>query len=79
MPLRRFSAAIFVLAFAAAPALADDTAAAIRKAEKLYRQGNLGKAFDELEEATTLVARQLSVQYAKTFPPAPSGWRAQSI
>ena len=85
MPRRHTSVAIYLLALAAATAFvapaarADDTAIAIGKAETHYRKGRLGKAFTQLEEAATLVARQLAARYAETFPAAPSGWTAKPV
>jgi hypothetical protein len=85
MPIRNFRTAILlvVLAAGAVPgvseAVADETTTTIRKAETLYRQGKLGKAFTRLEEAATLVGRKLAAEYAKTFPPALPGWRAEGV
>lgn len=84
MPPHPVRAVICVLALAAAPwlaaapAAADDTTEAIRRAESFYKQGKLGEAFTQLEEAATLVARRLSAEYARTFSPTPAGWRAEA-
>ena len=60
-------------------AFADNPTAAIRKVGTDYRSGKLGSAFTHAEIAATLIARRLSRSYVKTFPAAPSGWRARPI
>jgi hypothetical protein len=75
MPLRRTAAAaVSILCFAGAPALADGTTDAMRKAEALYREGQFGKAYHQLEDAAADIAHRLSALYAKTYPAAPAGW-----
>jgi len=70
---------VAVSALSTQAALADNTTTAIREAETHYRQGNLGKAFTQIEEAATLIARRVAARYAKTFPAAPSGWTAKPV
>jgi len=77
--LRIVCTAVCITVIAAATAQGDETSTAVAKAERLYRQGKLGQAFDQLETARTLIARRLSTRYAKSFPPAPSGWRAEAV
>jgi len=79
MARRSISAAIGMVVLTAGPAFGDETTDAIRKAGAHYRQGSLGKAFTQSEMAATLIARRLAALYAKTFPGAPGGWRAQPI
>jgi len=74
MTLRLSAAALCILCVSALPALADPATDAMKKAEVLYRQGKLGKAYLQLEEAATEIADKLSADYAETYPPAPKGW-----
>lgn len=84
MTIRRLAAACCLIALATplsavAPAAADETTRAIREAEKHYRQGDLGTAYTKLEDAAAGIARVLSARYARTFPGAPAGWRADPV
>lgn len=74
--LPSLSACLGLLSFAAAPALADQPIDAIKEAQRLYQQGKLGTAYVKIEDAAAAIALRQSKQYAKTFPGAPAGWRA---
>jgi len=74
---QRCSSAICILVFAASPSLGDETSDTIKKADALYNQGRLGKAYTELENAAASIARQLEGRFAKTFPAPPKGWAAR--
>jgi len=74
MTLRHCCAAICILCLAGAPALADETTDAMKKAQAFYRQGNLGKAYKQLEEAAAEIMHRLATLYAKIYPAAPQGW-----
>jgi hypothetical protein len=74
MRFRTLSAAACVLCLAVAPAFADPTTDAMTKAQAFYRQGELGKAYKQLEAAAGEIAFRLAKQYSATYPPAPKGW-----
>jgi hypothetical protein len=74
MTLRATLTVFCLLSVFAAPALADQATDAMKKAEALYRQGQLGKSYRQLEEAAAEIAYKLTGDYAKTYPPAPKGW-----
>ena len=74
MTLRHAAATIGILCLAGTPALADATTDAMTKAQVLYRQGKLGKSYNQLEEAAAAILQRLVSQYAKTYAAAPAGW-----
>jgi len=74
MTLRHASAVICIMCLAGAPALADTATDAMKKAQTHYRQGQLGKAYRQLEEAAAEIMHRLASSYAKTYPAAPTGW-----
>jgi hypothetical protein len=74
MTFRLASAVICVLCLNGAPALADAAADAMTKAQALYRQGQLGKSYTQLEEAAAEILHRLASLYAGTYAPAPAGW-----
>ena len=74
---QRLHAAVCILVMATAPAFGDQTSDSIKKADALYNQGRLGKAYTELENAAASIARQLEGRFAKTFPAPPKGWAAR--
>lgn len=73
------TAAVGLAMVAGAPATADQTVNAIKDAQRLYRQGKLGNAYAKIEDAAAAIARRQSDRYAKTFPAAPDGWRADAV
>lgn len=74
MTFRNAAAVMCIVCLAGAPALADATTDAMKKAQALYRQGKLGKSYTQLEEAAAAILHRLVTQYAKTYAPAPAGW-----
>lgn len=77
MKLRRHLVAVCLLSLSVTPAFADKATDAIDKAKALYEQGNIGKAYSELQIATTFVGRKLRVLLEKTFPATPAGWKTR--
>lgn len=61
------------------PAVADEATDAMKRADGFYRRNELGKAYKQLENAAAVIARRLSDRYAKAFPSAPAGWRAEPV
>ncbi|MDH3234924.1 MAG: hypothetical protein OEQ29_15495 [Alphaproteobacteria bacterium] len=74
MTLRTAAAVMCILCLVGAPALADATSDAIKKAQVLYRQGKLGKSYTQLEEAAAAILQRMATQYARTYAAAPAGW-----
>jgi hypothetical protein len=74
MLIRTVSAALCALCLSAAPAAADPTTDAMKKAQAFYRQGELGKAYKALETAAGEISVRLAKQYSASYPPPPEGW-----
>jgi hypothetical protein len=74
MLFRTVSAAACMLCLAVAPAVADPTTDAMKKAQAFYNKGELGKAYKQLEAAAGEISFRLAKQYSATYPAAPNGW-----
>lgn len=78
MTLRPGIVATCLLCLTVSPAVADKASDAIDRAKNAYAQGDVGKAYIDLQIALTRVGRKLMAVYEKTFPAAPSGWKARN-
>lgn len=77
MIFRPLTVAACILTLSAPAAFADKVTDAIDKSKSLYTDGNIGKAYNELQVAVSLMGRRLTAAYMKTFPKAPDGWKAR--
>ena len=67
-------AALMVLPGAA---LADDITDMIKRGLKLYEEGNLSQAMEELNFALAQMRQKKADSLTEIFPDAPSGWKAE--
>lgn len=77
MSLRRTLILLSTFAVLAVPARADTVTDQIDAARKLYEDGDLGGALNELNFAVQDIKAQQASELATTLPEAPSGWSAE--
>ena len=70
-------AALLLLGAGSLPALADEISDQIKRGLKLYEDGDLTGAVEELEFALAQMRQQKAENLTKIFPKAPSGWEAE--
>ena len=58
-------------------AMADDVADMIKRGLKLYEEGNLSQAMEELNFALAQMRQKKADSLTEIFPDAPSGWKAE--
>lgn len=68
-----------LLAWAVAPALADEIADQLERGLKLYREGKVTEALNEVEFATVQMRQKKAESFAQVFPPAPAGFQAEKV
>lgn len=76
MILVRLLAAVFLVAFAAQAARADDISDAIEEARRAYQANDLNAAKSALDVASQLIAQRNASGLARYLPAAPAGWQA---
>jgi hypothetical protein len=59
------------------PARADEITDQIERSIKLYKDGNVSEALNELEFASGLMRQKKAESLAEVLPEAPSGWKAE--
>lgn len=78
MRLGRLIAVGAVLIAATGVARADEISDSISSAQKLYVEGRLSKAANELNYAVGQIGKKLRQAYLATLPSAPAGWKELS-
>ncbi len=66
-----------LLLLAAGPVRADEITDQLERSIKLYKEGNVSEALNELEFASGLLRQKKAESLAEIFPEAPSGWKAE--
>ncbi|MEN8197508.1 MAG: hypothetical protein ABFS30_13495, partial [Pseudomonadota bacterium] len=77
MRLSRLIAVGAVLIATTGTARADEISDNISSAQKLYDEGRLSKAANELSYAVGQIGKKLRQAYLATLPSAPPGWKEQ--
>ena len=70
-------AAMMILGLTGGAALADEISDQIKRGMKLYEDGNLSGAVEELEFALAQMRQKKAESLTTIFPKAPSGWKAE--
>ncbi|MFH1035458.1 MAG: hypothetical protein V1806_13195 [Pseudomonadota bacterium] len=76
-PLALALAVALALALGAGPARADEITDQIERSIKLYKEGNVSEALNELEFASGLLRQKKAESLTAIFPEPPSGWKAE--
>jgi hypothetical protein len=73
------AACLALFSLGLAPAWADEISDQLDKGLKLYQQGKLSEALQEVEFAAAQMRQKKAEGYAAVFPEPPAGWQAEKV